>query len=567
VSRFCAAGWRSPAFRRQLLLACLATTACAASWAGPATSSVADTGVARPRGGEPVRVVVQKAAGAGAGPERNVARLGGRVTRELPLVRGFAATIPSAAVRSLARSDGVRAVSADRRVSVQGTATSAEVKSVYPKAVRADGAWQRGITGQGVTVALIDTGVSEVAELAPRVVPVRDDRTGAAHRCLNLSGEDHCSDSYGHGTFIGGIIAGDGRGAGGTWSGIAPGARLLSVKVAGRDGATDVSTVIAAIQWVVSFRERYDIRVLNLSLGTDSTQSYRVDPFNYAVERAWAAGITVVVSAGNRGPGGGTVSKPADDPWVVTVGAIDDRGTPGAGDDRLPDFGSRGPTQDGFVKPDVVAPGAHLLSLRAPGSLIDEEFPSPIGGPYRSGSGTSMAAGVVSGTVALVLQANPGLVPDQVKFGLRASARSVASADSNAVGAGLVDALVATTQPPAGRANVGLDRSNGLGSLGDSRGSLLVQVLGPGGLGQTVIDGSRTAQLLLWDPVGFTLRDWTAPSWYSSASGTVGWHDTDWGGHNWGGDHWNGASWYGQPAPEAAYGTGTASSVWYGAWS
>src|SRR5438876_1038386 len=193
--------------------------------------------------------------------------------------------------------------------------------------------------------------------------------------CENLSGESSCNDSYGHGTFIAGIIAGNGTSSNGAYKGIAPAAKLVSVKVAGADGSADVSNVLAAIQWVVSFKDRYGIKVLNLSLGTDSTQSYRVDPLNYAVERAWDAGIVVVVSASNRGPAAGTISKPGDDPLVVTVGAVDDMGTPGLGDDQLPNFSSHGPTAaDGLAKPDLAAPGAHIVSLRAPGSARDTQF-------------------------------------------------------------------------------------------------------------------------------------------------------------------------------------------------
>jgi serine protease AprX len=155
-----------------------------------------------------------------------------------------------------------------------------------------------------------------------------------------------------------GLVAGNGASGAGGATGTAPEARVLSVKVAGADGAADVSTVLAGLQWVVSFRERYGIDVLNLSLGTDSTQSWQDDPLNYAVERAWDAGIVVVVAAANTGPAPGTIAKPGDDPWVVTVGAVDGQGTPGVGDDRVPDFSSRGPTRDGVAKPDVVAPGA-----------------------------------------------------------------------------------------------------------------------------------------------------------------------------------------------------------------
>ncbi|HSK35167.1 MAG TPA: S8 family peptidase, partial [Actinomycetota bacterium] len=392
---------------------------------------------AQPGTADAVRVIVQKTAAADPAPELAVRRLGGQVTRALPIVAGFAATVPAAAVDELARLAGVRAVTPDDKVRVQGAASTSTIKSVYPKVVRADAAWKRGVTGRGVTVAVLDTGVaSGLPDLAGRLVQVRNDLTGRTEPCKNLSGELDCNDRYGHGTFIAGLVAGNGASSGGKWKGVAPEASILSVKAAGADGSADVSNILAAIQWVVSFKDRYNIRVLNLSLGTDSRQDWKTDPLNYAVERAWAAGMTVVVAASNEGPAPGTIAKPADDPWVVTVGATDDRGTAGVSDDRLPDFSGRGPTAHGLAKPDVAAPGAHVISLRAPGSTIDTRFPNYVDGSYRQGSGTSMATGVVSGAVALMLQANPGFTPDRVKYALAATARDAASTDPLAVGAG-----------------------------------------------------------------------------------------------------------------------------------
>ena len=196
------------------------------------------------------------------------------------------------------------------------------------------------------------------------------------------------------------------------------------MKVAGASGATDVSNVLAAIQWVVSFKSRYDIRVLNLSLSTDSVQSYRSDPFNYAVERAWDAGIVVVVSASNRGPAPATISKPRRRPAGHHGRARSTTGArPGFGNDELPDFSSRGPTPaDGIAKPDVVAPGALIRSLRVPGSTIATSSGAPTA-PYQRGSGTSFAAAAVSGVAALMLGRNPGMTPNQVKYALVRSAR------------------------------------------------------------------------------------------------------------------------------------------------
>jgi serine protease AprX len=522
---------------------------------------------ARPAMADPVRVIVQKTTAADPAPELAVRRLGGQVTRALPIVAGFAATVPAAAVGELARLAGIRAVTPDDKVRVQGAASASTVTSVYPKVIKADAAWKRGITGRGVTVAVLDTGVaSGLPDLAGRLVQVRNDLTGRTEPCKNLSGELDCNDRYGHGTFIAGLVAGNGASSGGKWKGVAPEASVLSVKAAGADGAADVSNILAAIQWVVSFKDKYNIRVLNLSLGTDSRQDWKVDPLNYAVERAWSAGMTVVVAASNEGPDAGTITKPADDPWVVTVGATDDRGTAAVGDDQLPDFSGRGPTAHGLAKPDVAAPGAHVISLRAPGSTIDTQFPYYVDGSYRRGSGTSMATGVVSGAVALMLQAYPGFTPDRVKHALVATARDAASTDPMAVGSGVVDVNAAAFSAPAGLANQGLARSNGQGSLALSRGSVQVQtddllgtVLGPT-LGVTL-----TAQLLLWNPGGYTNAPWVPSNWYLSTWEIYRWNRVQWYGNDWPGRKWRGSSWYGQESEES-YGSSLAGSAWYGAW-
>jgi serine protease AprX len=524
---------------------------------------------ARPQGPESVRVIVQKRAAADPAPELAVRRLGGQVTAALPIVAGFAATLPAAAVDQLARLAGVRAVTPDSRVRVQAQAAApggSTIRSVYPRTIKADAVWKRGITGRGVTVAVLDTGVASVPDLAGRLVQVRNDLTGQTTPCKNLSGELDCNDRYGHGTFIAGLIAGNGASSGGKWKGVAPEASILSVKAAGADGSADVSNILAAIQWVVSFKDRYNIRVLNLSLGTDSTQDWRVDPLNYAVERAWAAGMTVVVAASNNGPAAGTIAKPADDPWVITVGATDDRGTAGLTDDRLPDFSARGPTAHGLAKPDVVAPGAHVVSLRAPGSTIDSRFPNYVDGSYRQGSGTSMATGVVSGAAALMLQANPRFTPDRVKHALAATAKGAASRDRMAVGAGVIDANAAAFSAPAGLANQGLARSNGQGSLGQSRGSVQVKaddplgtVLGP------VLGATLTAQLLLWNPGGYTGAPWLPSDWYLSTWEVHRWFRVSWYGNDWPGSNWHGSTWQGQHQDDT-YGSSLPGSAWYGAW-
>jgi serine protease AprX len=511
-------------------------------------------------------IIVQKTSATDRTPEAAVARLGGHVTRDLPIVDGFAATVPVSALRALAGVPGIRVLSLDRKTIVASDGNGGSPNSVYPKVVRSKDLNQVGVTGQGVTIAVVDTGVTEVADLSGRVVPVSNGGlVGGTSPCKNFSGESTCDDSYGHGTFIAGIMAGNGAASAGKWKGVAPQAKVLSVKIAGASGAADVSTVLAGIQWVVSFKTQYNIKVLNLSLGTNSTQTYHSDPMNYAVEKAWDAGIVVVVAASNLGPEAGTISKPGDDPWVVTVGATDDHGTVGLGDDTVPNFSARGPTAaDGLAKPDVVAPGGHIVSLRAPGSAIDTQFPTYIDGAYRKGSGTSMSTAVVSGTVALMLQANPTWSPNRVKYALTATARNAASDDPMDVGAGVVDAYAASFSAPAGTANEGLDRSTGLGSLDASRGTVQVQA---DDADQTIVNGALTAQLLLWDPITYTGLPWTSTTWSLSQFAGGAWYGGAWYGGAWYGGAWYGGAWYGQPEGGAWYGGAWYGGAWYGgAW-
>jgi serine protease AprX len=359
-----------------------------------------------------------------------------------------------------------------------------------------------------------------------------------------------------------GIIAGSGASSKGEYTGIAPDANLVSIKVGSSDGSADVSNVLAGIQWAVSFKDRFNIRVLNLALGTDSTQSWLIDPLNYAVERAWRAGIVVVVAASNRGPGAATISKPGDDPYVITVGASDDVATARLPDDRIPDFSSRGPTLDGIAKPDVVAPGAHLVSLRAVGSAIDVQFPNYVDDFYRQGSGTSMSAAVVSGVVADMLSARPAMVPDRVKFALTSTARADGVTDPNVVGQGIVSAYAAALRAPRGRANQGLPWSSGLGDLDLSRGSVFVALDDPL---QTVVRGSWTAQILTWK-VEDLLGIWSELTWFVSPYNLAPWWSSVWFGSTWEGHNWEGCSWGQTHSEDCFYGHNWEGSTWYGAW-
>ena len=551
----------------------------AAALAAPAlTSTAVSAPVPAPApAAAPVAAVVVQAASSAAAADA-VRRVGGTVRTELAIVDGVGATVPVTALPALKAVAGVRAVTPDAAVHVQGSASTdgSDPQSVYTREVGAAALHAAGATGQRVRVALVDTGVSPGQDLAGRIVPVADPSLGsllgADADCANFSGEPDCTDSYGHGTFLAGLIAGDGTASAGEHVGVAPGAEIVSVKIAGRDGSADVTKVLAAIQWVVSFKDTYDIAVLNLSLGTSSTAPVEFDPLNHAVERAWEAGIVVVVAASNRGPDAATISKPADDPLVLTVGAVDDRGTPAVADDRSPSFTGRGPTAHGRAKPDVVAPGVRLVSLRSPGSFVEQHAGGAgVDATYRRGTGTSMSAAVVSGAAALVRQAHPEWTPDQVKSALVRTAKGVHSTDPALVGAGLVDAsaAIAYTGPFTDQ---GAPTALGGGSLDASRATLLVQ--GAGGC-LPLCEGPRlgevTDQGLAFLSSDFTGNSWYGNSWYSSQwvglSGNS-WYGNSWYGNSWYGNSWYGNSWYGtedsggtEPSP---FGLPLPGSAWYG---
>lgn len=286
--------------------------------------------------------------------------------------------------------------------------------AVFPQQTGATQLWSQGDSGTGVNVAVLDTGIDPLADFAGRLLPGVD-----------LSGEGNpYQDSYGHGTFVAGLIAGNGASSNGLYKGEAPGAGLVSVKVAGADGETDLATVIAGVGWVIAHHVSENIDVLNMSLGATPLESTLLDPLDQAVERAWQAGIVVVVSAGNGGPFNGTILSPGDDPLVITVGALNDQGSVSSSGDTMASFSAVGPTNpDGWIKPDLVTSGQSVVSLRAPGSTIDVQNPSGrIGSGNFVGSGTSFSSAITSGSAALLLADHLKDQPDDVKAALLGAA-------------------------------------------------------------------------------------------------------------------------------------------------
>ena len=369
--------------------------------------------------------------------------------RSLGLVGGASAALKGSDIIALAADPRVDRVIADRKfkISWEEETAAAAATTAGILAVNAPAAWVKAdASGQGIGVAILDSGVADHPDLGTRVV-ARVDFTGDG-----LSG-----DPGGHGTHVAGLVAGDGTASHGAFTGVAPRANIVSVRVIDSTGTTTLSRIFAGMQWIAQNRRTYNIRVVNLSLGAVALSSYTQDLLASASELLNFAGIVVVVSAGNSGPGQSTITTPATDPFVITVGADDDSATPSLLDDSIASWSSQGPTAfDGLAKPDVVAPGRKLVSLRSAGSAIDSAYPErrvtapgALTPQYFTMSGTSMAAPVVSGIVALMLQRNPGLTPRQVKRQLAASAHPLVGVPAAAQGAGVVDALGALMSPIA----------------------------------------------------------------------------------------------------------------------
>jgi serine protease AprX len=477
---------------------------------------------------QPMRtVVVVKDATGDNRPDALVRSVGGRVLRAMDVIDGFIATVPQSSITTLRHAPGVRSATPNQRLSLQAQygQDSGVASAVYTDVVRANKTWSAGHTGVGVTVAVVDTGVDTTGDLAGQVV-----------RSVDFTSEGDGADHYGHGTFVAGLIAGTGAHSSGDIEGVAPGAKLVSLKIAGADGATDVTLVLEALEWLKDFAAAYNIRVVNLSLGFATQQPYAVDPLDFAVERLWNAGITIVTAAGNGGNAAGTVLAPGNDPFVVTVGSSNDRTTVNNNDDKVATFSASGPTADGVAKPDVLAPGRSVVSSRAPGSAVDLANPSSaIGDVYGKGSGTSFSTGIVSGAAALVLSKSPFLTPNQVKQRLVANARSMPGGNTPATGSGVVDAWGATMSTSTAGANVGVVPSSGGGSLQATRGPACLRDASV----RCMTDADADAAL------GFDANAYFASTWAGSQWVGSQWVGSQWVGSQWVGSQWVGSQWVG----------------------
>ena len=511
------------------------------------------TGTPAPAISDSVSVIVRAADGFNL--SEAIAEAGGTVVQEFEIIDGVSALVPGDALGDLAANPLV--VSITPNASVQMAAAGWETDKVKFNQNTYDGTvhkaangvlqagafWEQGYTGEGIDIALIDSGVVPVDGLS---------YPGKIINGPDLSFESQVAelrylDTSGHGTHLAGIIAGRDDGAPITSSnsadflGVAPGARIVSVKVADSSGATDVSQVIAAIDWVVQHRNDngLNIRVLNLAFGTDSTQAYVFDPLAFAVEQAWKAGIVVVVSAGNDG-NSHNLRNPATDPFVIAVGATNKSKTR-SGIGEIMDFSNCG-TSERHV--DVVVPGESIASLRNPGSRADIDYPTAVVSErFFLGSGTSQAAAFVSGAAALILDREPGLTPDQVKGLLMQEADAdFRHTPAECVGAGvpnLEHTLHDIRDGDIPSTPQSFTPATGLGSLEASRGSDHLEHEG------VILEGEQDIFGNTWDGVSWSTASAAGVSWSGGDWNGVSWSGLSWSGVSWSGLSWSGLSWSG----------------------
>ncbi len=455
---------------------------------------------------------------------------GGEKKRSLDIVNGSSGLVPPSAIEALSRNPKVEYISYDAPVGAQGPFTGDMVD--YSVLVNAPAVWAMGYTGAGGGVAAIDSGIQPNASAglpANKIVA-----------SVNLA-SDTALDPGGHGTHIAGIIGGKGA----DWSGVAPGVNLINVRVLEQGGGSTLSQVIAGVQWVISNRKQYNIRVMNLSLGGLPSVSYKYDPLASAVESAWQSGIVVIAAAGNTGDAPGTIHTPGHDPYVVTVGALDPAGTLDRTDDSIAFYSSRGPTLAGQTKPDLVAAGRKVVSVRAPGSYLDTLLPDRVvDNLYFRLSGTSQATAVVSGVAALLIQKYPNLKPDQVKYLLKRGTIPLPNVSANVQGVGSIDAYAAATTPAGSKDNRGLRPADRFASMGLAA---IVKTTPPTWKDPTFHNGVDSRNItwdnLTWDNITWDNLTWDNLFWDNITWDNLFWDNVTWDNITWDSAFWDSIGW------------------------
>jgi serine protease AprX len=403
-------------------------------------------------------------------------KVAARRRRHLSVIGAIGMTVTVRELDRLATDPHVSYIAPDFPVQPTTTGTPLSFPSlstIFPRVDGAPTAWSQGITGEGVGIAVIDSGTAPVTDFSGRLTQVQ------------LAGQTTFADAVGHGSFVAGVAAGSS--ADGRYVGVAPKAKVYAVNVQDPTGLYS-SNVILGLDWVAANKATYNIRVVNISLSEMVAASYVSSALDAAVERLWSAGVVVVVSAGNLGPNT-ALYAPGNDPFAITVGALDTADTAATTDDLVASFSSSGTTQDGFAKPDLLAPGRHVASVLPAGTVLAGQAPAAniLAPGYASMSGTSFAAPQVAGAAAMLLQAHPTWTPNQVKWVLAQTARPVAGSRVGALEAN----AAATFAGTLGAANQGV-----------------TPILQPGTPGSTVAATNGS-----WNNGSWTNGSWTNASW------------------------------------------------------
>jgi serine protease AprX len=481
--------------------------------------------------GQTFRVIVQTG-GESYPAEHFVEKMGGRVLKDLPLISAFAAEVPGAAVPSLAEMTAVNWVSLDAPVKpsakpIKDPKTSLELlpENYFLDTLNVRQLWDLGYLGEEVGVAVIDSGI-----FTDRDFTITPKKPHTRIKVMKSFNSESSSDHFGHGTHVAGIIGGHGGASDGKYSGIAPKVNLVNLKISNEQGLAYESDTVDAMQWVFDHKDEYNIRVLNLSIQSTIPQSYHESALNAAAEILWFNGVVVVAAAGNWDDDDefkAIEAAPGNDPFIITVGATDENNTSSRTDDFITSFTPLGQTIEGYSKPEIFAPGVDIVSVLSYGSDWFFEHPDRVvmDGEYFRLSGTSMAAPMVTGAAALLLQAEPNLTPDQVKYRLIQTAGIVGSWP-------YLDVYAALTTRTSEAANQSIVPHMLLAKM-----ALIAYWSSQNG--EEEIDWEQVN----WDAVNWNAVNWNAVNWNAVNWNAVNWNAVNWNAVNWNAVNWNAVNW------------------------
>jgi serine protease AprX len=447
------------------------------------------------------------------GAQDEVQNEGGKLKKRFLTVAGVSASVSGAKLLKLAKNSHVTAITPDVKVKASAYEDSTMWQdstdmSILQNSFDPNTGEITGPAPQAPTIAVVDSGVESRADFGARLVAKVD----LCSLCTSGGGDD----LEGHGTMVAGVAAGGGKYGGG-----APNAKLVSIRTANANGESRMSDVIAAADWIKQNAKQYGIRVANFSLAGATETSFRVDPLDKAVEALWFNGIVVVAAAGNHGSADGPVKMsyaPGNDPFVITVGAVDQHMTADPSDDTIPAWSAHGLTMDGFSKPDLAAPGRYMVATVPVGASIPASVPDRVLEPgYMWMSGTSFATPVVSAAAAQILARHPEFTPDQVKGALMLAANYLPNDPAMAGGVGEIDAGVAATVDAPPNPNEGFQQF----------------------IKSNLLNGSKAFDAVSWNEYVSTHASWAQASWASASWGAASWNQASWGAASWAAASWN----------------------------